>query len=362
MAEQRQNREILEDEIDLIELIKVIWSKRWSLMKVTGVCFAFGVIIALTSPKEYEVTCTLIPEAVGGEGKLGGSLGGLASLAGIDLGGLSGGGSTINPGLYRSVAQSTPFLHNLMKERFFFQELNREVSLYDYYIEHQSAGLLSKILFVPFQVVRWIKSKFQQETASPRPSKIISLTKDEQKCADDLRDRILVTMDWELNVVTIQVKLQDPVVAAEVGNFTQEFITRYVTNYAVSKSHEQLKFVQSQFERRKQEFEDIQLDLAKFRDQNQYVNTAKARSEEERLQSRYNLAFNIYNQLAQQVETIQLQINENTPVFTELEPVAIPPKNSEPKVILILFIAGLIGVISGVSWVLITEYFGNLKL
>lgn len=355
MTEERQDKIAKEDEIDLIELVTIIWSKRLFITKVTSAFIVLGLTIGLTSPKEYSTSCTLIPEAMEGGSGLSGSLGGLAALAGVDLGGMSRGSTTINPGLYRSVSQSTPFLLALMNEKFYFTEQDEKVSLYDYYLNDYKVGLFQQILYLPFRFVKWIRPSSDKGvlSAGGHNLKILALTKDQQRCAENLKERILVTMDWDLNVVTIETKMQDPLVAAAVGNFTQDYITKYVTNYAVSKSYEKLQFVRSQFEKRKQEFEDIQSELALFRDQNQYVNTAKAKSEEERLQSRYNLSFNIYNQLAQQVETIKLQINESTPVFTVLEPIQVPVAKSEPNTVFILIIWISVGLAFCVVYILI---------
>lgn len=332
------------DEIDLIELAKVIWTKRLFIFKVTGVFILFGLIIAYTSPKEYKTSCILIPEVIEGGGGLGGSLGGLAALAGVDLGGISGAGSTINPGLYRSVARSTPFLLQLMNEEFYFEEIGKTVSLYEYYLYYRRTSLVSKIISIPFYIVELLNLEKNSINAIIEIDDIISLTKYQEGVAEHLKERILVTMDWDLNLVTIEVELQDPKVAAKVVAFTQSYITRYVESYAVSKGREQLMFVEKQFQEKKREFEQIQMDLASFRDKNQFVNTASAKSEEERLRSRYNLSFNIFNQLAQQVETIKLQINEDKPVFSVLEPVKVPTEKNKPKrtlIILIFFITGL---------------------
>lgn len=349
-SEKEINRE---GEIDLIELVKFIWSKRLFITKITSVFVAFGLLIAFTTPKEYETSCILIPEAMDGGSGLGGSLGGLAALAGVDLGGMSGGGSTINPGLYRSVAQSTPFLLELINQEFYFQELDLKVSLFDYYMKYQKVGLISKVISFPFYVIGWFSSQDEELMfIEGDASQILSLSKNQENAVESLKERILVTMDWELSVVTIDVEMQDPRVAAEVARFTQTYITDYVENYSVSKSREQLRFVEEQFNQRKEEFEKVQLELAIFRDQNQYVTTSRARSEEERLQSKYNLAFSIYNQLAQQVEKIKLQINEDTPVFTVLEPVKVPVAKSQPNRALILVISVFLGVIAGSSSVL----------
>jgi capsular polysaccharide biosynthesis protein len=334
------------DEIDLTDLVKVVWSGRWFIVKVTGVFAAIGLLIAFTSPKEYDATCTLIPEAIGAEGKIGGSLGGLASLAGIDLGGLTGdAAATINPGLYRSVAQSTPFLLELMNQEFYFYELDEKVSLFDYYMLHQRTGLISKIFSLPLQLLSGLKSEAEIREIPNSELVIIALSKDQQSMIEDLIERILVTMDWELNLVIIEVEMQDPVVAAQIANYTQEYITEYVIHYSVSKSKEQYAFVSRQYDERKLAFEKAQTNLAKIRDENRNVNTSLARSEEERLHAEYNLAFGIYDQLAKQKEALKLQINERTPIFTILEPVKIPVEKSKPRRLIILIISLFVGVI-----------------
>ena len=120
---------ISEGEIDLLELVRHFWLKRWLIARVTGVFLAIGLLVAYTSPVEYETSCTLITEVMGSESNLGGSIGGLASLAGIDIGGVSGSGSTISPGLYRSIAQSTPFLLELMDIQYYSKNLERKISI-----------------------------------------------------------------------------------------------------------------------------------------------------------------------------------------------------------------------------------------
>ena len=74
-------------------------------------------------------------------------------------------------------------------------------------------------------------------------------------------------MDWDLNVVTVEAEMQDARVAAEVAEYTQDYITEYVKAYSVAKGMEQLKFVEQQFQVKKEDFEIIQMKLARFRDQ-----------------------------------------------------------------------------------------------
>ncbi len=350
---------VKDDEIDLLELAKVIWSKRRLILKVTGIFVVIGLFIAFTTPKEFETSCTLIPEATSGQGSLGGSLGGLASLAGVDLGRVSSGANTINTELYRSVANSTPFLLELVDQEYFFQKVGEEISVYEYFVDHSNKSPIMWLIGLPSIILNPIKPTPKAYELNEGDGELLRLTIEKAEILENIKERVNVTIDQDLNLVFISVRMQDPVVAAKITEFTQAYITKFVTDYSISKSREQLEFLKEQYLAKKKQFEEAQIALATFRDRNRNVNTSTAMSEEERLQSEYNVAFNVYNQLAQQLETMKIQVNENTPVFTVLEPVKVPLKQSEPrkKVILVVFI--LLGIIIGISTVLFRKIFLN---
>jgi uncharacterized protein involved in exopolysaccharide biosynthesis len=68
----------------------------------------------------------------------------------------------------------------------------------------------------------------------------------------------------------------------------------------------------------------------------------------ERLQGEYSIALNVYNELAKQLEQAKIQVKEETPVFSVLEPAMIPREKSKPKkpmiVAIWLFLGGILGV------------------
>ena len=75
------------DEIDIMELLRKLL-KDWKLiLKWCGVGAVVGLVVAFSIPKEYTVSAKMAPESVSKTG--GGSLGSLASLAGINLGSMS---------------------------------------------------------------------------------------------------------------------------------------------------------------------------------------------------------------------------------------------------------------------------------
>ena len=69
MEANKSKRESFDEEIDLIELLKLFWLKKWIVIKSMAIFFIIGVVISLTSPVEYKTTCILIPEAASEQGK-----------------------------------------------------------------------------------------------------------------------------------------------------------------------------------------------------------------------------------------------------------------------------------------------------
>ena len=86
----QQQNQFQEEEIDIMALVKRLWEKKVFIIKVACVFAVLGVIVALTTPKEYTASCVVVPETKGGAFSSS-SLGGLAAMAGINLGGANGG-------------------------------------------------------------------------------------------------------------------------------------------------------------------------------------------------------------------------------------------------------------------------------
>ena len=78
-----------EDEIDLRELFGVLWKGKWWIIGITALFAIASISYALWLPNEYKATAIVAPaseQGGGGLSKMAGQLGGLASLAGVNLG------------------------------------------------------------------------------------------------------------------------------------------------------------------------------------------------------------------------------------------------------------------------------------
>lgn len=149
--------------------------------------------------------------------------------------------------------------------------------------------------------------------------------------------------------------------AAQLAQHTQKMLQQYITDFKVKKAKANLEFVQQRYDETKKQFEKAQDGLARFRDRNKNVATAMAQTELERLNSNYNLLSSVYTELAKQLEQAKIQVKEDTPVFTIIEPVSVPLEKSKPKRAMILIIWIFLGGIIGTGMVFGREYLQQFK-
>ncbi len=102
------------DEIDLAELWRAIWSGKLLIIAISGIFAISSIIYAINQPNIYRASTLLAPASeqggASGLAKMAGQFGGLASLAGINL----GGGGTDKTGLALEVLKSRLFLENFI--------------------------------------------------------------------------------------------------------------------------------------------------------------------------------------------------------------------------------------------------------
>jgi hypothetical protein len=124
-----------DDEIDLVALLKTVFVARRFVIKTTILFAVFGVILALVSPTKYTASSTFVPQL--SEGQTNSSLGGLASLAGINLSAIMGSQpQEISPSLYPQIAESIPYRLALLEAKVGSNETS-----FRNYILDQSSGL-----------------------------------------------------------------------------------------------------------------------------------------------------------------------------------------------------------------------------
>lgn len=87
MTEQRLPRQVADDEIDLRELFIALWRGKWFIIAVTLLSAIFAVFYSLSLPNIYKSDAIIVPVDTQSSIGMSGQLGGLAALAGVNIGG-----------------------------------------------------------------------------------------------------------------------------------------------------------------------------------------------------------------------------------------------------------------------------------
>ena len=345
-----------EIQIDWMGILRQIIAIRKKLYKAAGVGLVIGIIIALSIPKQYTVSVTLSPEM--GSNKSGS---GLASMAASFLGGSIGNDSpdALNASLAPDIVASTPFLLELMNSRVVTKDRSIDTTL-TAYLEEQKSPWWSTILNVPGMVIGGINSLFnnneenQSETAEDGS---IELCKKDAQKLGSLRKLITAQVDKKTAITTLTATLQDPKVVATVADSVVSKLQQYITAYRTTKAKEDCKYLEILYKERQQEYYEAQQRYANYVDANSNVVYQSTIAERERLQNDMNLAYQVYSQVAQQLQVARAKVQEEKPIFAVVEPAVVPLKPSgTSRKVLVLGIT-FISIIFMGGWELLGKYY-----
>lgn len=335
-----QDPENDELEIDWMEILRKIIAIRKTLYKAAGVGVILGIIIALSIPKQYTVTVTLSPE-MSSDAK---ASGGLASLASSFLGGAAGSSSpdALNATLAPDIVASTPFILELFNTRVQTLDGKLDTTLVAY-LDEQRNPWWEYIMKAPGMAIGAIKSLFSEKVDTTSLLNPFQLTEKEAAKVKGLRQSILAEVDKKTAMTTITVTLQDPKVTAIVADSVVAKLQQYIIDYRIKKAKEDCAYLEELYKERQQEYYDAQSKYAHYFDSNRNIAFQSVRAEQERLQNDMNLAYQVYSQVAQQLQVARAKIQEEKPVFAVVEPASIPlePSGTSRKTILlgIVFLA-----------------------
>lgn len=329
------NKNISEEkEIDLIELGKKLWDKRKFILKVSGIGLLIGIIIAFSIPKEYSTTVLLAPESKE-SGSLG-SAGALAAMAGINLGGASTSGD-LSSDIYPNIMESTPFILGLSQIHVSDPNEKIDTTLFTYINNEQKSAWWTYIFGAPKLLTGFFSSK--KEEKKPERNKF-RLTRNEADVIESLKDRATISIDKKTGVITLTSVMQSPMISATVADTLTSYLQSYIIEYRTEKARADLAFAEKLYNESKSDYYKAQQKYADYLDRNQNVILASYRVNQEKLQNEVTLAYNVYNQVAQQLQVAKVKVQDQTPVYTVIQPAIIPliPTKPNKKLIVIGFV------------------------
>lgn len=341
-----------EQEIDLLELAQKLWKKRTLFYKTLGGALIVGLIIAFSLPKRYSVTVTLAAEST----KRTSSLASMAAMMGVgDLVATSE-RDALNILLFPDILASNPFALELYSMPVKPAQSDTVMSLNEY-MSSQKLPWWSSIMGLPTKVFSSVKSLFlsDKEESNANILNPFKLTLKETGEINAIKQAMEANVDKKTGITTITVTMQDAEVAATVADSVVTKLQDYVTAYRTKKAAGDCEYWEKLYKEKQAEYYEAQQKYANYVDENKNLFTQRSKIEGERLQNEMNLAYQIYNQMATQLQMAQGKLQEAKPVFAVVEPATVPLKPISPRKKIILLGCLFLAFVGTAGWVLFGE-------
>lgn len=386
-------------EIDLFEKAIMLWAHKKTVLFVTAVFFFIGMFHYTFTPKEFSSTATLIQEVESGGSFRGGGL--LETLAGgFNIQGSTGslaaaaaGRSPLPINLYPVIVTSSDFQKELIHREIQFANPDSVLTLFEYYENVYETPFRDRVyslimdltIFLPMTVFDFTKSSlssvisslsFSNEESSEASKKhyeqqlqeksqfaaeIVNITDNIQMISNEERAVMTrltpkIELSAEGGLTTIIVTLPDRLAAAMVNAALVEKLQEYVTDYRIEKARANLEAVKKQEEEARLRYEEAQMELASFQDQNINLSTNIAQTRVEHLRNQRDLRYRVYNTIAQEVEQARMSLEQQIPIFNILEKPNLPSSTSTAASPLILVMLTVFGFFVGIGVVLVKSF------
>ena len=354
MAEDKNypNTPLQEDEleIDLMEYARKLWAARKLLLKVAGVAFLLALVIHASLPTKYTAKVMLASEGTKGGAS---TLSGMAAMLGF--GNFNGGSdaSALNFSMASDIVASTPFILELFDTPVQTIDGKMDTTIVAY-LETESRPWWNTVMALPSMAIGGIKSLFtsEEEVVGKEVIDPFRLTPSQMGRIGAIKSIIKAEIDKKSSMTTISVTLQDPLIAATMVDTVVVKLQKYITNYQVSKAQEDCEYWEQLYKERQNDYYTAQKNYAEYMDANKNVILQRVRSEEERLQNEMNLAYQVYSNVATQLQMARAKVQETKPSFTVFEPASVPlyPSGLSAKILILGLV--FLAVMAASAWVL----------
>ncbi len=343
------------EEIDLMELLRKLLKNWKTILKWCCVAGVIGLVVGFSIPKVYTVSSKLAPEIVS---RTNSSLSSLASIAGVNLNNMST-SDAVYPELYPEIVSSTPFVVELFSipvEIETRKEGTVRTDLYTYLLDYTRSPWWSAVFSAPFKALGWlmdlVRGGDEEEVEGYASLDPYALTPEQEAIVKAIRESVSLQVDSKNSMITLEVSAQDPVVATDLSKEVISRIESYVTDYRTEKSRKDLDYYEQLYEEAREEYYDAQQRYARYVDANQNVVLRSVMAEQDRLKNEMDLAYNLYNTCAQQVQMAKAKVQQETPVCVVVEPPTLPTQPSKPSKMLTLVAFVFLGACLSAVWVL----------
>lgn len=332
-------------EIHLMELINKLLNNKFFIIKFVVIATIIGVIIAFSIPKKYTSSVVFTTETNSATA----NMGALASLAGINLSGTQG-KESLSPELYSDIIMSTPFMQQTLYINVKDLDQKIDTTLYSYLKNDQNKAWWSYIFQLPGMLLHLFKSDNTVSGLETQSQYYVS--NEEMRVINTLRNACDLSIDKKTKVTTLSITTQSPVISAFLSDTLTSYLQSYIIGERTKKAKNDLENSKRLYDKSKKEYFEAQRNLAAFIDGNQNLISARYRLNQDKLQNEVSLAYSLYNQMAQQVQMNSIRVQDNTPVFSIIQPSIESLDPSTPSASKIIFVLVFLSLIATSIWIL----------
>ena len=306
MQNNVQNDTQYDDEIDLRELFGVLWAGSRKIIAITAVFAFVSVIYALSVSNQYKATVLLAPAQSDSSDLSGalGQLGGLASLAGVDI----GGGDSSEAQMAQEIMKSWSFIDVFIAEN--------NISVEVYAAEGWSRG--SNELQIDDDIYdaetkTWLVENDNTGEVGPPSSWVLFQA---------FSERLVVSENKKSGLVSVSIEYYSPQIAKQWLDMYVAAINAHMQQRQMEKVTNNINYLQAQIE-----------------------NTSIAEMREV-----------FYTIIAEQTKNKMLAEASPEYAFVAVSPSMVPEEKSQPERAFICIIGTLLGGILSVLLVLVMHY------
>jgi uncharacterized protein involved in exopolysaccharide biosynthesis len=294
-----------DDEIDLKELFTTIWAGKTLIIAVTSVFAVLAVIYALMQPNIYRSEALLAPVQAGDSASsLASKFGGLASLAGVNL----GGGGMDKTSLAIEYIKSRAFLESFINSR-------PEVLPALMAVEKWQAG--DNTLVFDEEIYDGATGQWVREVDAPKQPK-----PSVQEAHLVFKQILNISQDKETFFVTLAIEHQSPYVAAQWVTWLVEDLNSVLKLKDIAQAERSIAYLQSEIN-----------------------NTSLS-----------EMRSSLFELIQSQTQTIMLANASPEYIFKTVDPAVVPELKAKPKRALIAVLGTMLGGMLGVLIVLVRHF------
>ena len=319
-------------DISLIEVFKILKADFRKVCIYSCTAGVIGVILAFATPKIYKSTVILAPEESGSS--FSGSISSLAAMVGMNMK-IGQTGDALYPEIYPDLMESTSFIVGMFPVTVKKSKTDETYTYFDYLQKYQKLAFYE----YPIDWMNSLKEMLSNED-QPKPGHKADskhLTKKEYDIVKSIIGKINCSVDKKTNVITIEVKDQDPQIAATIADSAQMHLQRTITDYRTKKARIDLEYMQKLFDEAHKEYTKARQKYASFGDANSKVVLQSVQSKLDDLENEMQLKYTIYQQVVEQLQLAKAKVQERTPAFTIVQEASVPVKHSSrPKIVTLI--------------------------